>query len=81
MHIDLSQTGDYHIVELEEPEWIKDLNPWYHHHYKDTDDWCEKTFGPGDIWGEEPVTGWKRMRNKYFFTKESLRSWFVLRWS
>jgi hypothetical protein len=73
--------GDYHIVVLEEPEWVKGITPWYHDHYKDTDEWCEQTFGPQDIWGQQIDTGWKRMRNRYYFVSEDKLNWFVLRWS
>lgn len=74
---------DYHIAELTEPDPDVNYNvdlfgdTWY----PDVDKWCEQTFGPTDIWGENPVNGWKRMQNKYFFTSESLLNMFVLRWS
>jgi hypothetical protein len=70
----------YYIAVLEEPiNSSHDL--WYHESYKDTDEWCEQTFGAQDSWGENPVTGWKRMRNKYFFTTDASRGLFVLRWA
>jgi len=73
------QGGNYHIVELEEPvDNSQDL--WYFDEYKDTDLWCEQTFGPQDIWGRDIITGWKRMRNRYYFVGEDKLNWFVLRW-
>jgi len=72
--------GDYHMVDLEVPEWAKAMNPWYYHDFKEVDVWCEQTFGPQDIWGSDPVTGWKRMRNRYYFVGEDKLNWFVLRW-
>jgi hypothetical protein len=47
----------------------------------DVDAWCEQTFGPQDVWGSAPVTGWKRMFWKYCFTDEEMLSMFVLRWT
>jgi hypothetical protein len=83
MKLEIVETlGDgYHIVELEEPEWVNDTNLWYHDHYKEVDAWCEQTLGAQDIWGSEPVTGWKRMRNRYYFVDKGKLSWFVLRWT
>ena len=73
--------GDhYHIAVLEEPDYDKG-DQWYVNAYRDVDQWCERTFGTQDLWGEEPVTGWKRMRNRYFFVQESKLTMFLLRWS
>ena len=72
--------GDYHIVELEDPI-DKGHDLWYFDEYEDIDLWCEQTFGPSDIWGQEIETGWKRMRNRYFFVGEDKLNWFVTRWS
>ena len=72
--------GDYHIVELEEPV-VGLADPWYHNEYLNVDAWCEQTFGPSDIWGQEIVSGWKRMRNRYYFVGEDKFNWFVTRWS
>jgi hypothetical protein len=68
----------YHVAELEEP-W-PDSDSWGLHWYPDIDKWCEDTFGPQDLWGEKSVTGWKRMRNKYFFVEETTLSWFLIKW-
>lgn len=73
--------GPYRIVELEEPEWVSSINPWHHYDYKDVNAWCEQTFGPQDAWGAEPVSGWKSMRNRYYFVGEDKLNWFLLRWS
>jgi hypothetical protein len=54
---------------------------WVHGGFRETDAWCEQTFGPSDIWGDPPVTGWKRMFNKYYFVDQSTLNWFVMRWS
>jgi hypothetical protein len=71
--------GYYHIVELEDPiNNGQDL--WYFDDYKDTDEWCKQTFGLHDMWGAPPVTGWKRMRNRYYFVDAGKLSWFVMRW-
>lgn len=40
--------------------------------------WCLQTFGPEDFWGSDPVSGWKRMGNQYYFTKEEMRTIFLL---
>ena len=69
----------YYMITLNEPTDSKD--PWFINEYQDTDKWCEETFGAQDLWGQEPVTGWKRMRNRYYFVSESSRELFVLRWS
>ena len=53
----------------------------YDHSFQDVDAWCTATFGEQDLWGEDPVTGWKRMRNTYYFTDKSKKDWFVVRWS
>ena len=82
MRLEIVETfgGDYHIVELEDPiDNSQDL--WYFDDYTDIDEWCERTFGPQDIWGQEIVTGWKRMRNRYFFVGKDKFNWFVMRWT
>ena len=83
MKLEIVETlGDgYHIIDVEEPEWIRDINPWYHYDYKEVDAWCEQTFGSQDVWGSKPVTGWKRMRNRYYFVDKGKLRWFVLRWA
>lgn len=68
----------YHVAELEEPDDISDL--WGFNWFPEIDDWCESTFGQQDLWGEQPVSGWKRMRAKYFFTDSSKLSWFLIKW-
>lgn len=69
----------YYAAELEEVDNSYDI--WGIDWYPDIDQWCKDTFGQQDFWGEEPVTGWKRMRNKYFFVKEDQLAWFLIRWS
>jgi hypothetical protein len=71
----------YYIAELELPTHLVSLGTWGKDWYPDIDRWCEETFGVSDIWGENPVNGWKRMRNKYFFTDEAKLNWFVTRWA
>lgn len=72
----------YYIAEVDFPapgEIAKDPygRAWFPH----VDAWCEQTFGRMDLWGADDVNGWRRMRNKYFFTEQKHREWFVLRWS
>lgn len=74
---DASGAG-YFVAELEEPELADD--PWGYKWFPEIDKWCEETFGQQDLWGEDPQTGWKRMRNKYFFTEEDKLTWFMIRW-
>ena len=82
MNIILEYYGnDYYIAELEYPEQAKKLDIWGLSWYTEIDDWCTRTFGPQDMWGEEPVSGWKKMRNKYYFTKDSQRAFFILKWA
>ncbi len=69
----------YYVAELEEPE-TQNKDPWGVTWFADIDKWCESTFGNQDSWGAEPDTGWKRMRNKYFFVEESQLSWFLIKW-
>lgn len=70
---------EYYIAELPTPDYDNG-DPWFFTEFKDTDRWCEDTFGVQDLWGEEPVTGWKRMRNLYFFVDEEQLTWFITRW-
>jgi hypothetical protein len=79
MNIKTDYYGGYYIAELEEPAPV--YGHWGQDWYPEVDQWCEGTFGPSDLWGENPVNGWKRMRNKYFFIDESTLGWFVTRWS
>jgi hypothetical protein len=79
MTIRTAFVNEYYIAELDEPLPLRD--PWGQYWYPDIDTWCGETFGAGDLWGENPVNGWKRMRNKYFFTDEAKLALFVLRWS
>jgi hypothetical protein len=81
MNIQTEYNAGYYIAELDAPEWHPGLNPWGGDWYPDIDIWCIQTFGKSDLWGEEPVTGWKRMQNKFFFTEENKLMLFVLRWS
>ena len=88
------KTNGYYIavlMPLESPEFIPlvDGEDLYFpfipielpNQYDETDIWCEETFGIRDAWGEIPVTGWKRMRNKYYFIEERNLELFVMRWS
>lgn len=68
----------YYVAQLEEPETT--VVPWGWDWYPDIDIWCETTFGQEDLWGQEPLSGWKRMRNKYFFVEENQLTCFILRW-
>ena len=79
MNIHTEQIADYHIAVMEHPE--PPHSTWGEDWYPDIDAWCEETFGASDIWGENPVSGWKRMTNKYFFTDPAKRDWFITRWS
>lgn len=81
MNIQTYRSVDYYIAEFDEAEVTDPFDTWGHTWCTESDTWCEQTFGASDLWGEEPVNGWKRMRNKYFFTEEKKREWFVLRWS
>lgn len=85
MKIDIGKPDDtgwgYYVAELEIPEitenhWDVYGSTWYH----EIDQWCEDTFGVQDCWGEDSVSGWKRMRNKYFFVDKEKLSWFLIRW-
>lgn len=80
MKLEKEQIGEYFIASLDEADLPKD-DPWYRDDFCGADAWCTDRFGPQDLWGEPPVTGWKRMRNKYFFTKEDQLTFFVLYWS
>ena len=71
--------SEYYIVEVDAFHDHRD--PWYYTSFKEIDKWCVQTFGAQDFWGVDPKTGWKRMRNRYFFGTQSKRDWFVLRWS
>ena len=73
--------GGYYVAELDEPKAQEAPAGWGHNWYPEIDAWCEKTFGDQDLWGENPVNGWKRMRNRYFFTEEKSRTLFVIKWS
>ena len=54
---------------------------YYDEQHPDLSKWCLQTFGAEDFWGSNPVTGWKRLGNKYYFTKAEMRSVFLLRWT
>ena len=77
--ISSSYNMGYHIVELAEPDDGVDI--YYFQKYADTDQWCVESFGGTDFWGKDPKNGWKRMRNKYYFTSEEKMVLFLLRWS
>lgn len=81
VNIQTYYNAGYFTAELDEPEWHPGLNLWGQDWYPEIETWCEQTYGAGDLWGEEPVTGWKCMRNKFFFTEEKQLEWFVLRWT
>ena len=74
--------GDYHIVDLADTPGLPHIgDPWFDDTFKDVDVWCEQTFGSQDIWGSEIISGWKRMRNRYYFAGEDKLNWFVTRWA
>mgnify|MGYP003352725831 CR=1 FL=1 len=81
MNLEIGDHWDefYYTVEIMEDHLPDD--PWYHRSFPNVDTWCAETFGDQDRWGDEPVTGWKRMRNTYFFTEKSKMDWFVVKWS
>lgn len=81
MNIQTYRSVDYYIAEFDEAEVTLPFDTWGHTWCTESDAWCEQVFGASDLWGEEPVNGWKRMRNKYFFTEEKQCEWFMLRWS
>jgi hypothetical protein len=81
MNIQTEYSGDYYIAKLDEPNWYVGFDAWGGDWYPDIDIWCIQTFGKSDLWGEEPQTGWKRMRNKYCFTDKAKRELFILRWA
>ena len=79
MNIQAYYAACYYVAELDEPdEWG---NGWGHEWFPEIDEWCTNTFGESDLWGEEPKTGWKRMRARYCFTEEKTREWFILKWA
>jgi hypothetical protein len=81
MNIETYFESGYYIAILDEPDWNPNLNLWGTGWYPEINTWCEQTYGRSDLWGEEPVNGWKCMRNKYFFTDEQQFMMFALRWS
>jgi hypothetical protein len=72
---------EYFILELDDENIFDDSDKWGHDLYPEQIEWCRVTYGSEDFWGEPVVNGWKRMRNKFYFTKEDMRSLFILRWS
>ena len=81
MNIQAYHNSGYYIAELDEQEVTDPIDNWGHSWYPEADSWCEHTFGSSDLWGEEPLNGWKRMHNRYFFVDQAKLNWFVLRWS
>lgn len=81
MNIETYYNAGYYIAELEEPKMQDILDIWGLSWFSQCDEWCTESFGDSDIWGTEPVTGWKRMRNKYYFTEEKQLNWFVIKWA
>jgi hypothetical protein len=81
MNIQSYYNAGYYTAELDEPEWHPNMNMWGQDWYPEIEKWCRITFGKSDLWGEEPVNGWKSMRNKFFFTEEKQLEWFILRWT
>ncbi len=79
MKIENYTAAGYCVAELEEPDSVAS-DPWGIEWYPDIADWCERTFGHQDLWGEEPVTGWKRMRTKYCFVEKDKLTLFLIRW-
>lgn len=79
MIIETEDLGDYYIAKVEMP--VPPYSTWGEDWYPEIDAWCEETFGPSDLWGEAPVSGWKRMQHKFYFTDPADRDWFITRWS
>ena len=77
MSIEIKNSDGYYIAVLPEPVVY---DPWGRQWFPEVDKWCTETFGATDSWGKDPVSGWKRIRNQYFFTDESKRTWFIVRW-
>jgi hypothetical protein len=72
--------ADYFILELAVTDEMIAKDPWGREWFSEIDQWCNDSFGEQDVWGQNPVSGWKRMRHKYFFTKEDMCSMFMIRW-
>ena len=75
-----SPIADYFILEIAVTDEMVAEDPWLLHQFLEIDKWCADSFGEQDVWGSDPVNGWKRLRNKYFFTKEDMCSMFMLKW-
>lgn len=73
------QYWGYYTATIDEDH--HDGDPWYHDSFAEISSWCINTFGNEDLWGSKPKSGWKRMRNKFFFDDESKLNLFVLRWA
>ena len=75
--------GDYWVAEVSVSAYdaIQDVFLIHHPDLVTIDQWCEETFGPSDMWGEDRVTGWKRMYKRYYFSNTELLNMFALRWS
>lgn len=73
--------SDYYILEIAVPVAMLAIDPWGHEWFPEIDKWCNDSFGKQDMWGADPESGWKRMRNKYFFTAQDMCTMFVLKWA
>ena len=71
---------DYFILEIAITDGMYAADPWGRLWFPEIYTWCNATFGKEDMWGAQPITGWKRMRNTYFFTSEEMMCMFKLRW-
>ena len=74
------KVGDYYILEVYVTDAMIAEDLWGLTWFPEIEDWCTDSFGDQDIWGENPISGWKRMINRYFFTKEDMCSIFILKW-
>ena len=84
MNIDIE---DFNIEDPDQGYYVAAINEetsnqnYWDELYPEITAWLVETFGDEDFWGSEPVNGWKRMANKYYFTTEDKRNLFLLRWA
>jgi hypothetical protein len=72
--------SDYYIVQVDVTDAMLAEDPWGREWFPEIEAWCHQTLGQQDMWGEPVVTGWKRMRNKFFFADEDMLTMFKLVW-
>ena len=73
-----SKIHSHYVAELRD---YTDAETRYGDTHPKITEWCTQTFGTEDCWGADPISGWKRMTNRYYFTDEQNLELFVLRWS